>query len=175
VDCLWVVGLVSSRRTDGFWYTTALSQLGLRSFHTTKTCIGMRQSIVRIHNQRCNNVDFLPLTVPSTGIPDALVPAKFFFCTPGGSAISRYCQSPTCHIAVSPPASPQRHHRALGNMTVQRHRAFADVALAGRMTIGVLRRPSLSWISEFPTHRISMSVSHWHPKPALKPETPKKE
>jgi hypothetical protein len=43
-----------------------------------------------------------------------------------GSAISRYCQARTCHIAISLPASPQRHHRALGNMTVQRHRAFAD-------------------------------------------------
>jgi hypothetical protein len=42
-------------------------------------------------------------------------------------------------------------------------------------TIGVLRRPFLSWISELPTHRISMSVNHWHPKPALNPETSKKE
>jgi hypothetical protein len=53
---------------------------------------------------------------------------QIFFCMPSGSAISRYCQSRTCHIAISLPASPQRHHRALGNMTVQRHRAFADVA-----------------------------------------------
>jgi hypothetical protein len=41
--------------------------------------------------------------------------------------------------------------------------------------IGGLRRPFLRWISEFPTHRISMSVNHWHPKPALNPETSKKE
>jgi hypothetical protein len=41
--------------------------------------------------------------------------------------------------------------------------------------IGVLRWPFLSWISEFPTHRISMSVNHRHPKPALNPETSKKE
>jgi hypothetical protein len=41
--------------------------------------------------------------------------------------------------------------------------------------IGGLRRPFLSWISEFPTHRISMSVNHWHPRPALNPETSKKE
>jgi hypothetical protein len=38
-----------------------------------------------------------------------------------------------------------------------------------------LRRPFLNWISEFPTHRISMSVNHWHPKPALNPERSKKE
>jgi hypothetical protein len=43
------------------------------------------------------------------------------------------------------------------------------------LRLGVLRRPFLSWISEFPAHRISMSVNHWHPKPALNPETSKKE
>jgi hypothetical protein len=44
-----------------------------------------------------------------------------------------------------------------------------------KSTIGGLRRPFLSWISEFPTHRISMSINHWHPQPALNPETSKKE
>jgi hypothetical protein len=43
------------------------------------------------------------------------------------------------------------------------------------MVLGGLRWPFLSWISEFPTHRISMSVNHWHPKPVVNPETSKKE
>jgi hypothetical protein len=106
-------------------YAPALSQLGLRSFHTTKTCIGVRQSIVRIHNQRCNNVDFLPLTVPSTGIhvdflpltvpstgiPDALVPANFFFACRLAAryrdiAILPIANMPYRYIATSVTAAP---------------------------------------------------------------------
>jgi hypothetical protein len=43
------------------------------------------------------------------------------------------------------------------------------------LTIGGLRRAFLSWISEFPTRRISIAVNHLQPKPALNPETSKKE
>jgi hypothetical protein len=42
-------------------------------------------------------------------------------------------------------------------------------------TIGGLRRPFLSWISEFRTRRISIAVNHLQPKLALNPETSKKE
>jgi hypothetical protein len=41
--------------------------------------------------------------------------------------------------------------------------------------LGGLRLAFLSWISEFRTHRISMAVNRLQPKPALKPETSKKE
>jgi hypothetical protein len=41
--------------------------------------------------------------------------------------------------------------------------------------IGRLRRAFLSWISEFTTNRKSMSVNNLRPKPALNPETSKKE
>jgi hypothetical protein len=52
---------------------------------------------------------------------------------------------------------------------------FSATTLANAPSSGGLRRPFLSWISEFPTYRISMSVNHWHPKTALNPETSKKE
>jgi hypothetical protein len=45
----------------------------------------------------------------------------------------------------------------------------------GFYRIGGLRRAFLSWISEFPTRRISIAVNHLQPKPALNPETSKKE
>jgi hypothetical protein len=41
--------------------------------------------------------------------------------------------------------------------------------------IGPLRRAFLTWISEFLTGHLSMSVSHLRPKLALNPETSKKE
>jgi hypothetical protein len=43
-----------------------------------------------------------------------------------------------------------------------------------KQTIGPLRRAFLTWISEFLTSRLSMSVSHLRPKLALNPETSKK-
>jgi hypothetical protein len=44
-----------------------------------------------------------------------------------------------------------------------------------KQTIGPLRRAFFTWISEFLTSRLSMSVSHLRPKLALNPETSKKE
>jgi hypothetical protein len=41
--------------------------------------------------------------------------------------------------------------------------------------LGPLRRAFLTWISEFLTGRLSMSVSHLRPKLASNPETSKKE
>jgi hypothetical protein len=43
------------------------------------------------------------------------------------------------------------------------------------MELGPLRRAFLTWISEFLTGRLSMSVRHLQPKLALNPETSKKE
>jgi hypothetical protein len=41
--------------------------------------------------------------------------------------------------------------------------------------LGPLKRAVLTWISEFLTGRLSMSVSHLRPKLAFNPETSKKE
>jgi hypothetical protein len=92
----------------------ALNDICGRERHTTKICIGMRQSIVRIHNQRCNNVDFLILTVPSTGIPDALVPTKFFLA---------------CRVAAPYRDIANREH-AISLYRYQRHHSATTAPLA---------------------------------------------
>jgi hypothetical protein len=48
-------------------------------------------------------------------------------------------------------------------------------ALSAIASIGGLRWPFLSSVSGFPTHRISVSVNHRHPKPVVNAETAKKE
>jgi hypothetical protein len=79
--------------------------------------------------------------------------------------LCRTSRSPNCQWLVVERLGFTRHHPPPPLLTT----------LPIKSTIGGLRRPFLSWISEFPTHRISMSINHWHPQPALNPETSKKE
>jgi hypothetical protein len=62
----------------------------------------------------------------------------------------------------------------LTRLTISKTEPFHRM-IVHRYAIGPLRRAFLTWISEFPIGRLSISVSHLRPKLALNPETSKKE
>jgi hypothetical protein len=103
----------------------------------------------------------------------SLFEQRFFFCSscPLYEDTSDFLriQIPSRLTAPPPPPPPPHHPDFRCDCTSDRKR-WVNIYLY-RAVLGPLRRAFLTWIFEFLTGRLSMSVSHLRPKLALNPET----
>jgi hypothetical protein len=70
---------------------------------------------------------------------------------------------------------PRAYEHCSLRKTRQENSQMERYGKSDRCILGRLRRAFFSWISEFTTNRISMSVNNLRPKLALNPETSKNE